>query len=50
MQPQKVSFFDDKKILDMSAGFKHTLVCVEKEGTYGFGGNKRTCLGSAAKQ
>lgn len=47
--PEKVSFFSEKKIISISAGFKHTLVCVEDEGTYGFGGNKRFCLGDASK-
>ena len=49
MVPEKVDFFSNKKIVSISAGFKHTLVCVDEEGTYGFGGNKRTCLGNAAK-
>jgi hypothetical protein len=45
-----VSAFEGKEINFMSAGDRHSLVNVQDEGTYGFGKNKRNCLGTNEKE
>lgn len=45
-----MSAFEGKEINFMSAGDRHSLVNVQDEGTYGFGKNKRNCLGTNEKE